>query len=102
MSKNDWMQVAFIWFVFFFLLLMMGCASEPPKLVSEVRTIRVEVPVPVPCAVEVPDKPKSVAPPPDADIVRKAAGVSADARALSQYADELTAALKACAAGGKP
>lgn len=83
------------------LLLLAGCATvEPPKLLTEIQIMRIEVPVPVPCVVNIPPRPATALPLPDADIARKAAGASADVRALNQHADQLEAALRACAQGG--
>lgn len=100
--NNKALSTLFAILVVVLILLLFGCAADPPRLVGEVRTVEVRVPVAVPCVVSVPNKPASVMPLPDADVARKAAGLSADARALSQHADELSAALRACAAGGKP
>lgn len=84
------------------ILLLAGCATpDRPKLATEVVTLPpMQVPVPIPCAVGIPTRPPTALPPPTADIARKAAGASADVRALNQHADQLEAALLAC--GAKP
>lgn len=84
------------------LLLLAGCASTPPQVVTAERTQIVRVPTPIPCQVQIPERPKSALPEPTADVARKAAGASADVRALRIHSDALEAALRACAAGGTP
>lgn len=85
------------------MLIVSGCASDPAKVVTEERTTIVRVPTPVPCQVEIPKCPPSAMPSPDSDVARKAAGASADVRALRQCTNALTAALRACTAdGGTP
>ncbi len=85
--------------------LMAGCESSPPRpIVGELRTTTIKVAIPVTCVKEsdLPKRPSTAMPPPDADVGRLMAGSVADARALSAYSNELEAAIKACvAAGGK-
>lgn len=80
-------------------VLLAACAQEPPKLLTEIKSLEVRVPIPTPCVslASLPERPTTALPDPTADIARKAAGASAEVRALEQYAKELRAALEACA-----
>lgn len=82
------------------LIALTGCMHEPIRapLVTAVKPIEVPVPLPTPCikASDIPERPSTAMPDPQADIARKAAGASAEVRALDQYAKELRAALVAC------
>lgn len=77
-----------------------GCATEPQRpVVAEIRTVEVRVPIPVPCVAsdKIPERPRTALPEASADIARKAAGASAEVRALDQQNKELRALLLACA-----
>ncbi|MNO46246.1 hypothetical protein D3C76_365300 [compost metagenome] len=76
--------------------LLAGCAVRPPPV--EVRTVRVEVPVQVPCKVR-----RVVAPAWAADGLRKSDSLEVKVRALlaerlqrQGYVDQLTTAVGAC------
>ena len=76
--------------------LLAGCASSPPPV--EVRTVRVEVPVQVPCKVR-----RVPAPAWAADGLRKTDSLETKVRALlaerlqrQGYVDQLETAVEAC------
>lgn len=84
--------------VFFPLVLCIGaCAPDPIKVTG---TQTVEVPVPVRCVVDIPQKPELVfqtqAKTTDT-LFRKTQLLAAEDQALQAYADQLVAALNVCA-----
>lgn len=96
-----------IWLVAAAALLLAGCpATEPvrPDLTTGVKTVTVTKAVPVPCvrAEDVPPEVVTAMPAPDADIARKAAGASADVRALADQNKQLRALLIQCTEEPKP
>ena len=81
------------------LLLLAGCsATVPPRVVTEVKTVEVRVPVRVACLTpeEVPPHPAYVMKA-TADVRGLAAGAAAELRAWEGYYARADALLRACA-----
>lgn len=80
------------------LLLLAGCsATVPPKVLTEVKTVEVRVPVRVPCltAEEVPPHPAYVMRA-NADVRGLAAGAAAELRSWEAYYARADALLRGC------
>lgn len=77
-------------------LLIAGCGTTKPVITTV--TQRVEVPVPVPCKVEMPARPdfnfEKLSE--DLDIFEKVKAILADLRLHRSYEEELVIALKSC------
>lgn len=69
-------------------LLLSGCASTAPRVVS--------VPIAVPCAVEIPAEPTLRFVPPYSDIFDAVRDLLGDRQVSLGYAEQLLAAVKAC------
>lgn len=79
-------------------LLLAGCsATVPPRVVTEVKTVEVQVPVRAPClsAEEIPARPPRVMRP-DADIRGLAAGAVAELREWDIYGAKADALMRSC------
>jgi hypothetical protein len=78
-------------------LVLSACATTPPPAI-ELRTVRVEVPVPVPCidATKVPTKPGRIASQLTGDASHDLDLVAAHALRLSAWGDQLAAIVQAC------
>lgn len=92
------------WVALGFAVLLSGCATAPP-LVTGPQTVRVEIPVAVPCiaVADIPAVPKVTRI--DAKAATRlqvAAGTAADLRAHEAYAKTANALLVACAEAPKP
>ena len=81
----------------FAVLLLAACSSAPTKVVTEVRTVEVSVPVRVPClaAEDVPARPVRLLRA-DADIRGLAAGAVAELRGWEAYYAKADAVMKGC------
>ena len=75
-------------------LLLQGCSSLPPPP-PVIETIKVEVPVPVSCAIQWPEKP--IAPKFGEDIDTNTALLLKENEENRQYSKELEAVLRGCA-----
>jgi hypothetical protein len=78
--------------------LLTGCvATVPPKVVTEIKTVEVQVPVRVPClkAEEIPPRPTKVIKP-NADYKGLSAGAVADLKAWETYQGKADAMMKGC------
>lgn len=78
-------------------LLLAACSSAPTKVVTEVKTVEVSVPVRVACIApeDVPERPARLLRA-DADIRGLAAGAAAELRAWEVYGAKADAALRSC------
>lgn len=84
--------------MYFALLLLAGCsATVPPKVVTEVKTVEVQVPVRVSClkAEDIPAHPVYVIKA-TADVRGLAAGAAAELRAWESYYAKADAVMKGC------
>ena len=79
------------------ILVLSACSSAPTKVVTEVKTVEVSVPVRVPCiaAADVPARPARLLRA-DADIRGLAAGAAAELRAWEVYGARADAVMRGC------
>lgn len=79
------------------LVFLSACASGPPPVMAPLIQ-KVEIPIPVPCKVDIPQKPKfnfnSLTT--EQDIFEKTRAILADIRLHFAYEAELSAALNSC------
>ena len=78
-------------------VLLTGCATAPQKVVTEVKTVEVRVPVRVACLTveEIPARPARVMRS-DADVRGLAAGAVAELRGWESYYAKADALLRSC------
>ena len=86
------------WWWGIFVCLLSACGPTPPDLVRSVDAVQVPVPVRERCiaASDVPAVPPSRIPK-AGDLAQRAAGVSAEVRALRAYAESADRLLRQCA-----
>ena len=81
----------------FVLLLLAGCSTVPQKVVTEVKTVEIKVPVRVSCltAEDIPAHPARIMRA-NADVRGLAAGAVAELRAWEAYYARADAVMKGC------